>query len=149
MDSVLVLVPCPTLVRNETLASLSREEAIRAYKGQFSDSFLSQVRDAVFQRMAAIVSLRNLRDMVLDEVVDTPATYADQYNVGAGSPFGISHGLGQLSLARPGSFSSDSQNVCFCGASCRPGNGVPLVLTGAKLVSQKVVSKLRTMTPEG
>ena len=149
MDSLLVLVPCPTLALNKTLGSLSREEAIRGYKNQFDESFVSQIRGAVFQRMAKIASLRNLSDMVLDEVIDTPATYADQYNVGAGTPFGLSHGLGQLSLARPGPFSSDLPNVCFCGASSRPGNGVPLVLTGAKLVSKKVVSKLQSMTPRG
>ena len=33
--------------------------------------------------------LENLRDAILDEVVDTPGSYADYYNVGAGVPFGL------------------------------------------------------------
>jgi phytoene dehydrogenase-like protein len=145
MDSILVLVPCPTLTRNQTCASLSRDDAIRIYKEQFGESLISKVRDAVFQRLAIIDSLKDLENVVVHEVVDTPATYADQYNVGAGTPFGLSHGLAQLSLARPGPFSSDLPNVCFCGASSRPGNGVPLVLMGAKLVSEKVIPKLRNL----
>ena len=75
-------------------------------------------------------------------MVDTPATYADQYNVAAGTPFALSHGLSQLSLTRPGSSSKDYPNVLFVGASSRPGNGVPLVLIGAKIVAEKALSKL-------
>ena len=29
------------------------------------------------------------QDSILDEVVDTPGSYADYYNVGAGVPFGL------------------------------------------------------------
>ena len=48
-----------------------------------------------------------------------------------------SHGLGQLSVTRPSAESFSQENVLFVGASSRPGNGVPLVLIGAKMVSQK------------
>jgi phytoene desaturase (3,4-didehydrolycopene-forming) len=124
---------------------LSRDEAIRKYKEQFDDAYVSRVRDAVFQRMAAVDSLGDLESHVVHEVADTPATYADQYNVGAGTPFALSHGFAQLSLTRPGPFSSNLPNVCFCGASSRPGNGVPLVLTGAKQVADKVVKRLQNL----
>mmetsp|Transcript_3196 Transcript_3196/g.4768 ORF Transcript_3196/g.4768 Transcript_3196/m.4768 type:complete len:82 (+) Transcript_3196:1483-1728(+) len=53
-----------------------------------------------------------------------------------------SHGFGQLSVTRPDSESKVQDNVLMVGASSRPGNGVPLVLIGAKLVSQKVQKKL-------
>ena len=33
-------------------------------------------------------------------------------------------------------------NVLFCGASSRPGNGVPLVLLGAKQVAEVAVKQL-------
>ena len=87
--------------------------------------------------------LENLDDLILDEVIDTPTTYADYYNVGAGVPFGLSHGLGQLSLTRPGAECKSHNNVLFVGASSRPGNGVPLVLIGTKQVASKAIEKLK------
>jgi phytoene desaturase (3,4-didehydrolycopene-forming) len=143
MDSILVLVPCKTLQRIEGFASLPREEAIQRYKEQFNKDFIDRAREAVLHRFSAVESLQNIRSLILDEVVDTPATYADQYNVGAGTPFALSHGFSQLSLTRPGPASSGLSNVLFCGASTRPGNGVPLVALGAKLIAEKAVSKLR------
>ena len=53
-----------------------------------------------------------------------------------------SHGFGQLSLTRPGHRSNDADNVFFVGASTRPGNGVPLVLIGAKQLAKKVLQKI-------
>ena len=142
MDAILVLVPCPTLQRDKNASFQSRKEAIQQYKNQFDDAYIDSVRDAVWQRLAAVDSLQNLSQHLVHEVVDTPGTYADQYHVGAGTPFALSHGFAQLSITRPGFFSAGLDNVCFCGASSRPGNGVPLVLTGAKLAAQKVVSAL-------
>ena len=53
-----------------------------------------------------------------------------------------SHGFGQLSLTRPPAQSKELENVLYVGASSRPGNGVPLVLIGAKLVAEKAIYKL-------
>lgn len=139
-DSILVLVPCPTLSRLTNSAAMNRDEAIQIYKSQFDDNLISTVRKSVLRRLGVIDSLKDIEHCLEHEVVDTPATYADRYNVGAGTPFALSHGFGQLSLTRPGPFSSNIPNVCFCGASSRPGNGVPLVLVGAKLVADRIES---------
>jgi phytoene desaturase (3,4-didehydrolycopene-forming) len=88
-DSIMVLVPCKTLLRDEECASLPRDESIRRYKMQFSDSSISQVRHAVLKRMRKIDSLTGLEKHIIHEVVDTPATWADQFNVAAGTPFAL------------------------------------------------------------
>jgi phytoene dehydrogenase-like protein len=144
-DAILVLVPCESLSHRADFAKLPRDEAISKYKDQFDDQAVSRAREAVFRRMAAIESLQDMRSRIIEEVVDTPGTYADQYNLAGGSPFGLSHGFAQLSLARPGPESSKLDNVMFCGASSRPGNGVPLVLMGAKLVAKRAIAKLKKM----
>lgn len=141
-DAILVLVPCRTLARNAEWSKLPRAEALERYKQQFDEAVISRARQTVLQRLAVIESLQDLERHIIHEVVDTPATYADQYNVAAGTPFALSHGFGQLSLTRPGAESSDHPNVLFVGASSRPGNGVPLVLIGAKLVAEKALAKL-------
>ena len=143
-DSIMVLVPCKGLVRDDELASLPRDEAISKYKEQFDEEFINDVREAVFDRLSVLKGMEQIiRDDLVDEVIDTPGTYADYYNVGCGVPFGLSHGLGQLSLTRPGAEVKSHNNVLFVGASSRPGNGVPLVLIGAKLVAQKAIKKLQ------
>lgn len=144
-DSLMVLVPCPSLVRKGDLASLSREDALSGYSQQFNKEFVDLVRDAVLFRLAVLDGLEDLTSSILDEVVETPATYANYYNVGAGVPFALSHGLGQLSITRPGAELSDRDNLLFVGASSRPGNGVPLVLIGAKAVAKKAIEKLERM----
>jgi phytoene desaturase (3,4-didehydrolycopene-forming) len=142
-DSIMVLVPCRTLLRDKECAKMPRDEAMNKYKEQFSDEVVSRARQAVFHRLAAIDTLKDLEKDIIDEVVDTPATWADQFNVGAGTPFALSHGFAQLSLTRPGPASAPVSNVLFCGASTRPGNGVPLVLIGAKQVAKKAISALQ------
>lgn len=135
-------VPCPTLAKIPEASSLPRSEAMRLYGKQFDQGAIDNVRQAVLKRMKLVDS--DIASHIIHEVVDTPVTYAIDYNVAAGTPFGLSHGLAQLSIARPGPFSSSHPNIVFVGASSRPGNGVPLVLTGAKLVAQKVFGLLRS-----
>jgi len=137
-DSIMVLVPCETLGRRKEYASLERDEAIAKYKEQFSDDYVGDIRSAVLRRLGKIPSLQGLESKIIDEVVDTPATYSDYYNVGGGTPFALSHGFAQLSLTRPSP--RKSKNTFFVGASTRPGNGVPLVLLGANAIAGQVVS---------
>jgi len=141
-DSIMVLVPCKTLLRETDCANLSREEVMKRYKEQFSDDTIDAARRAVLKRLSVLDSLKDLEQHIVNEVVDTPATWADQYHLAAGTPFALSHGFAQLSLTRPGPESSGLSNVLYCGASTRPGNGVPLVLLGAKQVAEKAESKL-------
>lgn len=143
-DSIMVLVPCCTLQHDSSFGSLSRSECINKYKAQFSDSIVAEVKGAVLKRLSVLDELTDLDSVIVGEVIDTPGTYADLYNLAAGTPFALSHGFGQLSLTRPSHQSKQFDNVLFVGASTRPGNGVPLVLLGAKQVAQKAVTKILT-----
>ena len=88
-DSIMVLVPCRTLLRDEDCAQMPREEALRRYREQFAESTIAQVREAVLARLSAVESLQNLDHWILDEVVDTPATWADHFHLAAGTPFAL------------------------------------------------------------
>jgi len=144
-DSIMVLVPTDVLVREDANAKLPKAIAIEKYKAQFSDDFIDTVKKSVLTRLSVIESLAGLKNHILDEVVDTPASYADMYNLGAGATFGLSHGFGQLSLTRPSAafFEKSHKNIMCVGASSRPGNGVPLVLIGAKSVAQMAIERLK------
>jgi phytoene desaturase (3,4-didehydrolycopene-forming) len=55
-----------------------------------------------------------------------------------GAAFGLSHGLSQLAALRPPVSDAKLPGLYFTGASCRPGNGVPLVLIGSKLTAEAI-----------
>jgi phytoene desaturase (3,4-didehydrolycopene-forming) len=88
-DSIMVLVPCRTLLRDAECATLPRDRAVEIYKEQFSEEVVDDVRRAVLRRMAAVQSLQDLQQHIVHEVVDTPATWADQFHLAAGTPFGL------------------------------------------------------------
>ena len=50
-DSIMVLVPCPTLERERDWADLSRDDAIKQYKEQFNTDVVNDARQAVLQKM--------------------------------------------------------------------------------------------------
>lgn len=88
-DSIMVLIPCRTLLRDTDCAQLPRKEAFGRYREQFSDCIVAQAREAVLARLSAVESLQNLDQWILDEVVDTPATWAEQFHLAAGTPFAL------------------------------------------------------------
>ena len=59
------------------------------YYIKFNKDVIDDTRDAVLKRLSVLRGLENVRDLILDEVVDTPGSYADYYHVGAGVPFGL------------------------------------------------------------
>jgi phytoene dehydrogenase-like protein len=206
MDSILVLVPCPTLVRQKELAFVPRTEALAIYEKQFTKEYMDSIRNAINRRIEMIIP--HFSTLILHEVIDTPITYANQYNVGGGTPFGLSHGLNQLSIFRPNGKRKQEQqghmwwssfvpsfiydrlnrnknsgsritqhnrqrrietkedgtatttskqnhnktnknmnNILFCGASTRPGNGVPLVF-GSKLIAKQAMDQIHKIMRE-
>jgi phytoene dehydrogenase-like protein len=104
-DSIMILVPCPSLRRNETLSLLSRDDAITGYHGQFRDVYIRDIKEAVLSRLSVVDGLQDLREHILHEVVDTPASYADYYNLAAGTPF---------ALVRRKPLRFDTQHYIFC-----------------------------------
>lgn len=145
MDTVMVLVPCPILQRNPQMARAPRKDSLAYYNSTITTEMIDAAREAVLHRLAVVEP--DLKAHILHEFVDTPASYARDYHVGAGTPFALSHGLGQLSVTRPGTTTGNVPNVLYVGASSRPGNGVPLVLVGAELVAKRALNNLRRRFP--
>ena len=76
---------------------------------------------------------------------NSPKDWEHLYNVKYGAAFGLAHGLSQISYFRPDNGprgDEEPDGLYFVGASTRPGNGVPLVLTGAKITSERILGDL-------
>ena len=88
-DVLMVLVPCQSLHRNAEFAKLDRGDAIEQYKLQFSQAYISKMRETVLKRLKALPELVGLESHIVDEFIDTPGSFADLYNLAAGVPFGL------------------------------------------------------------
>jgi phytoene desaturase len=133
-DAIMVLVPTPPLGEGES----SAEERIRV------DEWVQAARATVLQRFR-MAGMESFEESIVDEAVHSPLFWRDTFNLRCGSVFGLSHGLSQLSVLRPSSCHPKIKNLHYVGASTRPGNGVPLVLTGASLVVRDILRRYNTL----
>jgi len=81
-------------------------------------------------------------ESIVHESIIAPAEWRHDFSLDRGAVFGLASGLDQLSLLRPGPRHPRVGGLFFAGASARPGNGVPLVMVGARLCSDAVVRDL-------
>jgi hypothetical protein len=107
--------------------------------------------------MEAISGNENVEDFIIAEKIITPVDWQADFNcyryftmkhdcIGfpgfnfnfnyRGTAFGLAHGLNQLNFLRAKIRHPKYKNLYRCGASCKPGNGVPLVMVGAKLTAE-------------
>lgn len=125
-DSVMVLLPVANIQQ-------------RAGNADYA-SVVAAGRQKVFDTLsAADVGLQ--QQHIIEEVVRQPAEWRQAYALEHGAAFGLSHGLNQLAVLRPGCVDPEGpKGLYFVGASSRPGNGVPLVMMGAKLTAERILA---------
>ena len=123
-DSVVVLVPCGHLT-GET---------------PDWDALVAETRAAVFATVKARAGV-DLEQLVITERVNTPPSWKDEFNLDRGAILGLSHSFFNVLGFRPQMKSREFENLYFVGASTHPGTGVPIVLAGAKLLSNMILGK--------
>ena len=136
--SVMVLLP---------VANLNEQRKACAKRGvpvPSEEDMVNAAREAVLRRFKE--AGKDISKNIVSESVTTPSQWQERFNIKHGAVFGLSHGLTQLAAFRPpvrtGIPQLDSPEVDglhFVGASTRPGNGVPLVLMGVKVVFDKIM----------
>lgn len=123
-EAITVLVPVPPLARNGTMRL-----------------DVEAVRKAVLSRMQSIPGMPDSLDShIVVEKIRTPREWSGEFGLFRGSAFGLAHSLSQLSVLRPGLRHPSLSNVYRVGASIRPGNGVPLVMISARLVTDAILN---------
>jgi len=132
-DNIMVLVPVPAL--DERMSADEQQRLV--------DRTVSDAREGVLRRMEAVPGMENIRSSLLHEFVRSPMDWKRLYNLRRGAVFGLAHPLRQLVIFRPGPKHPTIGNLYAVGASARPGNGVPLVLVGAKQTAERIVKDFR------
>lgn len=94
-------------------------------------------RERVYAKLEAL-GLTDLRRHVCVEHTMTPLDMASRYNLARGSAFGLAHDFNQVGYFRPANRARRVKNLYFVGASTVPGTGIPMVILGSRLVSERI-----------
>ena len=95
------------------------------------------VADSVLEEFSARIGQDVRPDVVFREVY-TPEDWEKRFNLYRGSGLGLAHDMRQVGGFRPKNYDEEFANVFYVGASTVPGTGLPMVLIGSKLVTQRI-----------
>jgi len=105
------------------------------------DRITGAARKTVFNKLRKF-GITDLEEHIRFEIITTPQTWEEALNVTRGSVFGsLGHNILQMGWFRPHNRDSRCRNLYFTGGSTHPGNGVPMVLMSARLVSERIIKE--------
>lgn len=139
-DTVVVLVPCGHLLEGEAKAGLNPNSQ------QDWDAMVSKARNAVCDTIKARCGV-DLKEHIVTELLNTPATWKEKFNLDKGAILGLSHSFFNVLAFRPNTKHDTISDLYFVGASTHPGTGVPIVLAGSKITADQILDDYKMMKP--
>ncbi len=108
----------------------------RRYKNDWSDR--EQLADTILKDMSERIGF----DLIGNRITQTiyaPDDWENMFNLYKGSGLGLAHGLNQVAAMRPKNKDEAFSNLYYVGASTVPGTGLPIVVIGSKLVTERIL----------
>lgn len=139
-DAVVVLVPVGHLM------SEAEGKGLEAHSQQDWDAMVDKAREAVFETIESRTGAQ-LRRRVIKEIVNTPSSWEEKFNLDKGAILGLSHSFFNVLSFRPSTRHSDYKGLYFVGASTHPGTGVPICIAGSKITSEQILDDLGKQYP--
>ncbi len=81
------------------------------------------------------LGIPDIESRIRYERIITPQHWQDDYAVGYGATFNLSHDLGQMLCFRPGNRFAELDGVYLVGGGTHPGSGLPVIYEGARITS--------------
>ncbi|TCZ62904.1 phytoene desaturase family protein [Roseicella aquatilis] len=98
-------------------------------------------RRLVLDRLGKL-GLGGLEERIRYERMLTPLDWRDQYAVGHGATFNLSHDLRQMLCFRPQNRFGGVQGLYLVGGGTHPGSGLPVIYEGARITTRLVAEDL-------
>ena len=140
-DGIVVLVPVGHLLDDKAGKGLNPQSK------QDWEAMVSKARTTVFDTIEARTGARGLREAVVKEIVNTPQSWKDTFNLDKGAILGLSHSFFNVLSFRPSTKHSTIDRLHFVGASTHPGTGVPICLAGSKVTSEQILDEFKIHAP--
>ncbi len=100
-----------------------------------------KIVDSIIDDYSARIK-KDIRPEIVSRTVYTPFDWQEQFNLHRGSGLGLSHKMMQIGGFRPKNFDEVFKNVFYVGASTIPGGGLPMVVIGSRLVTERITSRM-------
>ena len=142
-DGIVVLVPVGHLLDEKEGSGIKIESK------QDWEAMVTKARETVFSTIEARTGAQNLQGALVKEIVNTPQSWKDVFNLDKGAILGLSHSFFNVLCFRPSTKHSSIDRLHFVGASTHPGTGVPIVLAGSKITSEQVLDVFGMEKPWG
>lgn len=110
------------------------------------DAMVNRARETVFARLEKEMGITDLKQHIKFEIIHTPKTWKEKFNLVKGSAFGLSHNFWQVGYLRPHNRHKKYKNLYFAGASTHPGTGLPIVLLSARLTTERILKEMGTIS---
>lgn len=92
----------------------------------------ARYRELALDRLR-VLGVGDLRPRIRYEKLVTPQGWKDDYAVGFGATFNLSHDLGQMLCFRPQNRFEGVQGIYLVGGGTHPGSGLPVIYEGARI----------------
>lgn len=132
-DAIVVLVPVGHLHDEHEGKGLDMHDP------QDWPNMVAKARETVFATIEARTGARDLQGSLVKEIVNTPQSWKEVFNLDKGAILGLSHSFFNVLSFRPKTKHASIDRLHFVGASTHPGTGIPICLAGSKVVSEQVL----------
>jgi len=106
------------------------------HKPDWSDS--DQLADTIIDDLSKRTNF-DIKSNIVTKTILNPVDWRDKFNLYKGSGLGLAHGLNQIGAYRPKNKDEVFNNLYYVGASTIPGTGLPIVVIGSRLVTERVL----------
>ncbi len=98
-------------------------------------------RDIAINRLKAL-GLHDIESRIRYERMVDPQHWQDEFSVGFGATFNLSHDLMQMLSFRPRNRFNDTQGLYLVGGGTHPGSGLPVIYEGARITARLIQEDL-------
>ncbi|MEE1072468.1 MAG: phytoene desaturase family protein [Cellulosilyticum sp.] len=106
----------------------------------WSASTIERMRYICLKHLADLLGINSILPYIIHESISTPRDLQEKFNYYQGGAFGLAPSILQNAWLRPQPACSFIKNLYFTGTSIHPGNGISIVMEGAKIVSKLIQS---------
>lgn len=108
----------------------------RRYKNDWKDR--EELAETILKDMSERIGF-DLIENRISQTIYAPDDWENMFNLYRGSGLGLAHGLNQVAAMRPKNKDEEFSNLYYVGASTVPGTGLPIVVIGSKLVTERIL----------
>lgn len=126
--------PCPSCIN-----IMMRVPNLCKQINTWNNDTVQKLEDLCISKLIQITGIENLRESIIAKSTSTPLDLKSNFNCWQGAAFGLAPSYLQSVMFRPQIKLKGTEQLYFVGSSIHPGNGISIVMKGAKLTAQQIM----------